>query len=97
MCSYLKWKRKQKQNEAAIQVLALTKELGGIAILDDSVARQVAKIYRIESHGTLYLPLRLYYEEKITKEQAKKAIDDMIAIGLRLTAEEYSKILKELK
>ena len=83
-------------HDAEVQVIALAKELGGIAILDDSVARQVAKIFNIEVHGTVYLILRRYYEGKISKKKVKVTLDKMIAAGWWISAEDYAKILDEL-
>lgn len=84
-------------HQAEIQVLALAKELNGIAIVDESIARDTARIYGIEAHGTVYLILRLLYQSKITKKKAKEAIDKMIQLGWRLTAEEYAKLIRELE
>ena len=84
-------------HQAEIQVLALARELNGIAIVDESIARETARIYSIEAHGTVYLILRLLHEGKIAKKQAKEAIDKMIQAGWRLTAEEYAKLIRELE
>jgi predicted nucleic acid-binding protein len=84
-------------HQAETQVLALAKELNGIAIIDESIARETARIYGIEAHGTVYLILRLFYKGKITKKQAREAIDKMIQVGWRLTAEEYAKLIRELE
>ena len=82
---------------AEIQVLALAKELDGIAILDDGDARQAAKIFNIEVHGSAYLLLRLNYRGNITKEKARAALDNMIAVGWRVSLEDYSRILSAFK
>lgn len=82
---------------AEIQVLALARELNGIAILDDGDARQVAKIFNIKVHGTAYLLLRLNYRGKLSKQAAKDAFDNLIAVGWRLSLEDYSRILSALK
>lgn len=84
-------------HKAEIQVLALAKELEGIAIVDESVAREVSRLYDIETHGTAYLLLRLLYRRKLSKKQVKEAIGDMISAGWRLTAEEYVKLTRELE
>ncbi len=84
-------------HQAEIQVLALAKEINGIAIVDESIAREVARIYNIQAHGTAYLLLRLLYRRKLSKKQVKEAIDKKISAGWRLTAEEYAKLTKELE
>jgi len=82
---------------AEIHVLALAKELNGIAIVDENITREVARIYNIQTHGTAYLLLRLLYRRRLSKKQAKEAIDLMVSAGWRLTAEEYAKLTKELE
>jgi predicted nucleic acid-binding protein len=84
-------------HKAEIEVLTLARELDGIAIIDESIARQVSRIFNIETHGTVYLLLRLLYRGKLTKKQVKESIDKMISIGWRLTAEEYIKLIKQLE
>lgn len=84
-------------HEAEIQVLALAKELEGIAIVDESIAREVSRLYNIEAHGTAYLLLRLLYRGRLSKKQVKEAINGMISAGWRLTAEEYAKLTRELE
>ena len=84
-------------HRAEAQVLALAKELDGVAILDESIARQVARIYNIEAHGTVYLLLRLVYRGRLSGEEAIKAIERMISAGWRLSAEEYAKLMRQLE
>jgi len=84
-------------HKAEIQVLALAKELEGIAIVDESIAREVSRLYNIEAHGTAYFVLRLLYRRKLSKKQVKQVINDMISAGWRLTAEEYAKLTRELE
>jgi len=80
-----------------IQVLALAKEMKGIAIIDESIARHIADIYNVEVHGTVYLLFRLLFSGKLSKRQVREAEDKMIGVGWRLTAEEYSRLLKRLE
>jgi predicted nucleic acid-binding protein len=84
-------------HEAEAQVLALAKELEGIAIVDESWAREVSRLYNIEAHGTAYLLLRLMYRGRLSTNQVRDAIDDMMSAGWRLTAEEYAKLARELE
>jgi len=83
-------------HEAEIQVLALTKEINGIAILDDTVARQAAIVFEIEVHGTAYLLLRQYFMGFLSKKQTITALNKMISVGWWISAGEYVKILEEL-
>jgi len=84
-------------HRAEAQVLALAKELEGIAIVDESIAREASRLYDIETHGTAYLLLRLLYRRRLSKKQVKEAIFNMISAGWRLTAEEYAKLTGELE
>ncbi len=84
-------------HEAEIQVLALAKEMNGIAIMDEGLAREVGIMYEIDMHGSAYLLIKLYQEKIISKEKARKILDDMIAAGWRLSSEEYSRLIKEFE
>jgi predicted nucleic acid-binding protein len=81
-------------HHADAEVLALAKEAGGVAIVDDKVARDVAKIYGIEHGGTAFVLALLIVHDLITKEKAKSALDDIVSSGWRCSAEQYSKIIK---
>ena len=84
-------------HEAEAQVLALAKEMGGVAIIDESLAREFSRLYNVEAHGTAYLLLRLMYRGRLSRKQVRDAIDGMILAGWRLTAEEYAKLMRELE
>ncbi len=80
---------------ADAEILALAKEHKGTAIIDDKLARSVAKVYSISLGGTAHL-LKLAIEENIiTKDRAKRSLDEMIAQGWRCGPEDYAKILKQ--
>jgi len=78
-------------------VLALAKERGCIAILDDEKARRVARTLGIKYEGTPFLFALAVTTEKITKDQALSAINEMIRAGWRCGAQEYSEIVKMLE
>lgn len=82
---------------ADAEVLALAKEVGGIAVVDDKVARDAAKVYGIERGGTAFILATLIAYGLITKEEAKSALDDMISSGWRCSAEQYSKIIRMIE
>lgn len=84
-------------HEAEAQVLALAKEMGGVAIIDESLAREFSRLYNVEAHGTAYLLLRLMYRGRLSRKQVRDAIEGMISAGWRLTAEEYAKLARELE
>jgi predicted nucleic acid-binding protein len=82
---------------ADAQVLALAKEFDALAIIDDEVARKTANVYRIDYRGTSYILAGAVFEEIISKEQAKLAVNDMVSAGWRCSLESYAKIMKLLE
>jgi len=78
---------------ADAEVLAIAKELGGIAVIDDEVARKTAKTYGIAYVGTPYILMRAVFQGLITKERAKQAINEMIFAGWRCSVESYARIM----
>jgi predicted nucleic acid-binding protein len=82
---------------ADAQVLALAKEYEGLAVIDDEVARKTANVYRINYVGTPYILARAVFEEIIDKEQAKRAVNDMVSAGWRCSLESYAKIMELLE
>ncbi len=79
---------------ADAQVLALTKEYDALAVIDDEVARKTANVYQINYVGTPYILARAVFEELISKEQAKLAVNDMVSAGWRCSLESYAKIME---
>lgn len=79
------------------EVLTITKEHDGIAIIDDEVARKTAKIYGISYAGTPYILAKAVSEEIITKEKAKQSINEMVFAGWRCSIETYAKIMEAIE
>lgn len=79
------------------EVLALARELDGLAVVDDEVARKTAKVYGIAYVGTPYVLVRAVSERLITKERAKQAVNEMISAGWRCSVETYAKIMEVLE
>ncbi len=84
-------------HEAEAEVLCLTKELNGIAIADDQVARSVARILGIELHGTGYILGKIFGTGRINKEKLVEKVKEMRASGWYVSAEDYLKIIDYLK
>jgi len=87
----------QPLHEAEAEVLCLTKELNGIAIADDQVARSVARILGIELHGTGYILGKIFATGKIDKEKLIEKVKEMRDSGWYVSAEDYLKIIDYLK
>jgi predicted nucleic acid-binding protein len=68
-----------------------------VAVIDDAVARKTAKVYGIEYAGTPYILMRAVFEGILLKDEAKKAVNDMISAGWRCSLESYAKIMELLE
>ncbi len=86
----------QPLHEAEAEVLCLTKELNGVAIADDQVARSVARILGIELHGTGYILGKIFGTGKIDKEKLIEKVKEMRDSGWYVSAEDYLKIIDYL-
>ena len=83
-------------HSAEAEALALAKELRGIVISDDHVARSTAKLVRVELHGTGYLIGRMCREGHVSKEEAMAKVREMRGEGWRLSEDDYRNILDYL-
>jgi len=88
---------KEELHEGELDVLALAKAKEGIAILDESIAREVGNVFKIEVHGALFLIFLMVKKGKMRKEEARDKVDSMIRKGFRLGHEEYQEFLKMLE
>jgi predicted nucleic acid-binding protein len=79
------------------EVLALAKELNGLVVVDDEVARKTAKVYGIAYVGTPYVLLRAVLEGLVAKERAKQAVNEMVSVGWRCSVETYARIMEVLE
>lgn len=91
----LSWlKEVEELHKGEIEVLSLAKEMNGIAITDDSIAREIGEILGVRVHGTLYLIFLMLKRGKMNKRTAVDKVNEMIKRGFRLSAEVYSEFLK---
>jgi len=88
---------KEELHEGELEVLALAKDKGGIAVLDESIAREVGRVFQIEVHGTLFLIFLMAKRGKLKKEEARDKMDLVIRKGFRLGHEEYMAFLNLLE
>ena len=84
-------------HEGELEVLTLAKNKGGVAVLDESIAREVGNVFKIEVHGALFLIFLMVKVGKMRKEEARDNVDSMIRKGFRLGHEEYQDFLKMLE
>lgn len=80
-------------SEADKEVLGLSKAIKSIAVIDETYAKRIAKIYGIKCHGTIYMLLKLMENKLMTKKEVIDCIDRMIRLGFYLSAENYREII----
>lgn len=88
---------RQPLHEAEAEVLCVAKELDGVAIADDRVARSVARLLRIGLHGTGYILGKMFLTGKISKEELMRKVKEMRDEGWYVTPEDYLSIVEYLK
>ena len=79
------------------EVLSLAKETKSIAVVDEIYASEIAEAKGIESHGLLYMLLKLLEKKIITKKEAVDYLDRMIGLGFYLSADKYRGILQAIE
>ncbi|MCS4542255.1 MAG: DUF3368 domain-containing protein [Euryarchaeota archaeon] len=89
--------QKNPLHRAEAEALVLAKELNGVAIIDDYVAKSVAKLMNIQLHGTGYILGKMYQTGKIKRNELIQKINAMRQAGWRLSPEDYLAILEYLK
>ena len=86
----------EELHEGELEVLALAKNKGGMAVLDESIAREVGAVFKIEVHGTLFLIFLMVRTGKLKKEEAMAKVNLMIGTGFGLGHDEYLEFLNLL-
>lgn len=80
-----------------IEAINLAVELGIPQILmDDRRARSFARIQNLKPHGILWIILRAFKNQNLTKSQARDLIYDLSSIGFRIDQEFLFQVLKKL-
>lgn len=79
------------------EVLALAKEIGAVAVVDDKAARAAARIQGVRVEGTYGVVLRAVKNGTISVEQGEDALGRLVSSGWRCDAELYGALLKSLK
>jgi len=84
---------KDELHEGELEVLALAKEKSGVAVLDEGIAREVGKVFKIDVHGTLFMIFLMVKMGTLKQEEARGKINSMIKKGFRLGHDEYLKFI----
>jgi len=58
-------------HQGELEVLALAKNKGGTALLDERIAREVGRIFGIDIHGTLFLIFLMVKKGILKREEAR--------------------------
>jgi len=78
------------------EVIVLAKEMNATAVIDDRVARTVAKIEGVRVEGSYGLILRAAARGSISSEEAEAALGRLVASGWRCDAELYAALIRSL-
>lgn len=80
-----------------IEVIALAKGMSAIAVIDDRVARTVAKIEGVRVEGSYGVVLRAAARGLISGEEGERALRGLVASGWRCDAELYAALLESIR
>lgn len=83
------------KGEAEVINLAIENSIPNI-LMDDRRACSFAKIQNLQPHGTLWIILRAYKNNVLTKIHARDLIYDLPSVGFRIDQEFLFQILKKL-
>lgn len=73
-----------ERNNGEAAVLAWVSVNGGIAIIDEVVARAIGSRERLQVHGSLWLLIRSFRTGALDRATVEAVVDDLIATGMRL-------------
>jgi predicted nucleic acid-binding protein len=79
------------------EVLALAREKGALAIVDEAPAREVGRVLNVPTRGSLYMLILLYERKILGKEEVLAAFDAMVKTGWRISPRDYEMIKEELE
>jgi predicted nucleic acid-binding protein len=83
--------------ETDAETLAIAKERNYRAVVDDLLARKVARTYSIDFVGTPFILLIATQSRLLTKREALRTVDDMIEAGWRCGPELYRAITRMIE
>jgi predicted nucleic acid-binding protein len=81
-------------HQGEIDVLSLANGLHGLAIIDDDIARTSGQLLDVEVHGTIYLIFMMLRKGKLSKNDAKDKLNEMISNGFWMGHKQYLLILE---
>jgi predicted nucleic acid-binding protein len=73
-----------ERNNGEAAVLAWVTVNGGIAVIDEVVARAIGNRERLQVHGSLWLLIRGFRTRVLDRATVEAIVDDLIGTGMRL-------------
>jgi predicted nucleic acid-binding protein len=73
-----------ERNNGEAAVLAWVSVNGGVAIIDEVVARAIGNRERLQVHGSLWLLIRGFRTRVLDRATVEAVVDDLIGTGMRL-------------
>jgi predicted nucleic acid-binding protein len=73
-----------ERNNGEAAVLAWVSVNGGVAIIDEAVARDIGDRERLKVHGSLWLLIRSFKARVHDRATVEAIVDDLITTGMRL-------------
>lgn len=86
----------RRLSEADVAVLAMAKQRGGTAIVDDDYARSIAAVEDIDNRGTIFLIVRMLRRGTMTPDEARDTVDTMIDHGWYCSLDLYKEIVNTI-
>ena len=83
--------------EPDAETLAVAKERDYRAVVDDLLARRVARTYGIDFVGTPFILLLATKSRLLAKQDALRTVDDMIEAGWRCSPELYRELTRTIQ
>ena len=75
------------------EAISLAVKHKSLLLIDDDSAKTYATVLNVEVHGTFYVIYIALLKNFISKSQAKKILEDMIANGFYISTDIYSRFL----
>ncbi len=84
-------------HEGEASVISLAVELEATAIMDDKRARHVSRILGVRISGTPAIVMELVRSNVISKQEAKRGIENMVSEGWYCSARVFSNIISAIE
>ncbi len=83
-------------HEGEASVISLALELDATAIIDDKRSRQVSQVLGVKVSGTPAIVIELVRSRVISKNEAKRSIENMVREGWYCSARVFSEVIRAI-